>query len=262
MKDPTIYNVRVIERAMQILSCFDDERPERGVSEIADIVGLHKATVHRIVVTLLNGGYLERTVDGEKCRLGLRLAELGLGVVRRLDFRREAIPYMHALSERFGESCDLSIFTRGESLYVEVVQSRHALRITARPGQRLPSYCTANGKVFLAYLRPDELKPILNSPMKAYTSKTITSREKLLEQLQVIRAQGYAVDDEEFEDGVRAIGAPLRDSGGNVIAVLGMPGPASRIDGQRVPEIAAALMEAANSVSAYMGWPNHRLRSA
>ena len=258
MKDSTIYNVRVIERAMQILSCFDDNSPERGVSEIAELVGLHKATTHRIVVTLLNGGYLERAADGEKYRLGLRLAEMGLGVVRRLDFRREAIPHMRSLEERFGETCDLSVFSRGDVLYLEVVQSRHALRIAARPGQRLPAYCTASGKVFLAFLPPDELEAVLNKPLRRHTDSTLTSHEQLRSHLEGIRARGYGIDDGEFEVGVRAVAAPIRDSTGRVVAAIGIPGPAARMNAERVAEIAAALIEVADNVSAHMGWLRSR----
>jgi hypothetical protein len=93
------YNVRAVERAVQILSSFDGEHAERGVSEIAQVTGLHKSTAHRIIMTLLNCGFLERTVDEEKVRLGLRLVELGLGALRDLDFRRAAFPYMEQLVE-------------------------------------------------------------------------------------------------------------------------------------------------------------------
>lgn len=258
MKDPTIYNVRVLDRAMQVLSCFDDKNPERGVSEVAQILGLHKATVHRIMVTLLNGGYLERASDGEKYRLGIHLAEMGLIAVRRLDFRREAIPHMHALQERFGENCDLSIFSRGEVLYLEVVQSRHALRIAARPGQRLPAYCTASGKVFLAFLPSGEVDALLSEPLIRHTEKTITSRERLVEELEKVRARGYAYDDGEYEVGVRAVAAPIRNSSDRVIAVLGVPGPATRMDAERAAEIADALIAAADDVSAHMGWQRNR----
>jgi DNA-binding IclR family transcriptional regulator len=254
MKDPTIYNVRVLDRAMQILSCFDNSNPERGVSEIAQIVGLHKATTHRIVVTLLNGGYLERAADGERYRLGLRLAEMGLTVMRRLDFRREAIPHMHALQERFGETCDLSVFSRGEVLYLEVVQSRHALRIASRPGQRMPVHCTASGKVLLAFLPDKDLAQSLREPLRRSTANTVISQERIMEQLEEIRAQGYAIDDGEFEEGVRALAAPIRDNTGKVVAALGMPGPAARMDAQFIAEVAPALVAAANDISAHMGW--------
>jgi hypothetical protein len=117
-KDPKTYNVRAVERAMQILSSFDGERAERGVSEIAQATGLHKATAHRITMTLLNGGFLERTPDRERFRLGLRVVELGMGALRDLDFRQAAFPYMQQLVERFQETCDLGILDRGRVLYV------------------------------------------------------------------------------------------------------------------------------------------------
>jgi len=121
------YNVRAVERAMQILSSLDGEHAERGVSEIAQATGLHKATAHRIIMTLLKGGFLERTPDGERLRLGLRVVELGLGALRDLDFRQAAFPYMQQLVERFQETCDLGILDRGRVLYVEAVHSKHSL---------------------------------------------------------------------------------------------------------------------------------------
>ena len=94
MKDPNDYNVRAVERALQIMECFDNEHPERGISEIAQAVDLHKATAHRIVTTLVNYGYLERADEGQKYRLGLELTNLGFKVIHRMDLRREALPHM------------------------------------------------------------------------------------------------------------------------------------------------------------------------
>ena len=168
-KDPESYNVRAVERAMQILSAFDSEHADRGISEVAQVTGLHKATTHRIMMTLLNGDFLERTAEGERFRLGLRLVELGLGALRRLDVRRAAYPYMEQLVERFEETCDLGIFDRGEVLYVEVVHSQHSLTIAARVGRRLPDYCTASGRVFLAFLPPEVVEPFLKAPLAPCT---------------------------------------------------------------------------------------------
>ncbi len=249
-RDPEIYNVRAVERAMQILSAFDGEHEDRGISEIAQATGLHKATTHRIMMTLLNGGFLERTVDGERFRLGLRVVELGLGALRRLDVRRAAFPYMEQLVERFQETCDLGIFDRGWVLYVEVVHSQHSLTIAARIGRRLPAYCTASGQVFLAFLPPEVVEPVLNAPLIPCTGQTITSLAKLREELEATRRRGYALDDEEFEAGIRAVSAPVRDVDGNMIAALSMPGPTNRMTPERIPEIAKALVEAANAISA------------
>jgi len=251
-KDPKTYNVRAVERAMQILSSFDGNHAERGVSEIAQATGLHKATTHRIMMTLLNGGFLERTPDGERFRLGIRVVELGLGALRGLDLRRAAFPYMQQLVERFQESCDLGIFDRGWVLYVEVVHSEHSLTIAARVGRRLPAYCTASGRVFLAFLPPEVVEPILNAPLTAHTEKTITSPARLREELEATRQRGYALDDEELEVGIRAVSAPIWDIDGNLIAALSMPGPTNRITPERIPEIAQALVEAAEAVSGHV----------
>lgn len=251
-KDPETYNVRAVERAMQILSAFDSEHEDRGISEIAQATGLHKATTHRIMMTLLNGGFLERTGDGERFRLGLRVVELGMGALRRLDVRRAAFPYMEQLVERFQETCDLGIFDRGWVLYVEVVHSQHSLTIAARIGRRLPAYCTASGRVFLAFFPPEVVESVLNGPLIPCTGQTITSLAKLREELEATRRRGYALDDEEFEAGIRAVSVPVRDFDGNVVAALSMPGPTNRMPPERIPEVAKALLEAASAISAHV----------
>jgi DNA-binding IclR family transcriptional regulator len=254
MKDQNGYNVRAVERALQILESFSEENAERGVSEIAQLVDLHKATTFRIVTTLVNFGFLERTADGQKYRLGMRLASLGSNVIQRMDVRREALPYMQRLVDQWGESVDLSIFEQNDVFFVEAVQGNHALTFAAAVISRLPLHCTASGKVFLAYLPPDKLDRLLQQPLSAYTDKTITSPEKLREQLVEIRRLGYAIDDEELEVGVYAFSAPIRNQHKEVIAAMGMPIPVSRLNLSQLPAIAAALCDTTASVSYRLGY--------
>jgi IclR family KDG regulon transcriptional repressor len=249
-KDLRRYNVRAVERAMQILSAFDSEHPEQGVSEIAQTTSLPKATAHRIIMTLFNSGFLERTADGEKFRLGLQMVGLGLGALRRLDVRRAAQPYMQRLVDKFEESCTLGVFDRGQVLYVEVVHSNHSLTIAARVGRHLPAHCTASGKVLLAFLPPEVVEPVLSAPLATYTGKTITSPERLREELRMVRQRGYALADEELEMGIWAISAPIWDINRNVLAAMSIPFPTNRLDPERIPGIAQALLEAANAISA------------
>ena len=254
MKDQSEYNVRAVERALQILDCFDDKNPERGVSEIAQAVNLHKATTHRIVTTLLNYGYLERSDDDQRYHLGLKLAGLGFKVIHRMDLRREAFPHMTQLVEKWDETCDLSIFDKERVFYVDVLRGSHALTIAAAVGQRLPAHCTASGKLFLAQLAPAELDAFLTSPLHAYTEKTITSADQLRMQLDTIRQQGYSFDDEELEDGIRAIAAPILNHKDEVIAALSIPGPTNRITLDRIPDLVDSLVKAATTISHRMGW--------
>ena len=249
-RDPKSYNVRAVERAVRILSTFDNEHMEQGVSEIAQTTGLHKATAHRITMTLTNSGFLERAADGDKFRLGLPVVALGLGALRRLDVRRAAQPHMQKLVDKFQEICALGVFDRGQVLYVEVVHSSHSLTIAAQVGRHLPAHCTASGKVLLAFLPPEVVEPVLSLPLAAFTEKTITSPDQLREELQVVQKRGYAIADEELEVGIWAISVPVRDLGGNVIAAMSIPFPTNRLESEHIPEIAHALLEATNAVSA------------
>jgi IclR family KDG regulon transcriptional repressor len=253
-KNPEEYNVRAVERALKILNCFNDEHTERGISEISQAVGLHKATAHRIVTTLLNYNFLERAEDGQKYRLGLALAELGLKVIRQADLRREALPFMNELNRDFDESCDLSIYDQGQVFYIEVISSSHALNIAAEVGQRLPAYCTASGKVFLAYLSEEELNDYLETPLKPLTKSTITSSEELRQQLLEIRKQGYALDNEETEIGIRAIAAPIFNQNGSVIGSISIPSPRSRRSIKELLNMAEPLIEAARAISQRIGF--------
>lgn len=253
-RDSSEYNVRAIERALDILNCFDDAHPARGITEIALAVGLHKATTHRIVTTLANHGYLERLPESQEYRLGMQLADLGFRIIRRLDVRREALPIMTQVAQQCEETCDLSVLDRGEVLVIEVIRSRHGHTLATAVGQHLPLHATANGKLFLAYLPPARLDAILSQPLAAFTPNTVTLPDALRRQLTLIQQQGYGLDDEEFEVGVRAVAAPIRNSDGDVVAALGMPGPTGRITPERIPEIARQLREVAQAISHRMGW--------
>lgn len=254
IKNPEDYNVRAVERALQILECFDDEHSERGISEISQAVGLHKATAHRIVTTLSNFGYLERASDGQKYRLGIQLATLGSRVVNRMDLRSEALPYMQELVKQWDEVCDLSIFDQGSVFYIEVLQDNHALKISASVGQSLPAHCTASGKMFLAHLPTRELEKYLSQSLASHTENTISSPEVLRKQLEEIRKQGYAIDQEEYEEGISSVAAPITNRKGQVIAVISMPGPTNRMMPDRLCEIAKPLVSAAQNISKKLGW--------
>jgi IclR family transcriptional regulator, KDG regulon repressor len=252
-KDPSDYNVRAVERALQILGCFDDQHQERGISEIAQAVDLHKATAHRIVTTLVNYGYLERAGDGQKYRLGLVLPELGFKVIRRMDLRREALPHMLQLVEQWDETCDLSIFDQGQVFYIEVVRGNRALSIAAAVGQRLPAHCTASGKLFLSHLPSEALETFLSQPLHSYTEHTLTSKDELIKQLKAIRSQGYALDKEEMEEGVYAIAAPICNDQGKIVAAVSIPSPVSRWDKEREAGIIESLKQVTLSISRRLG---------
>jgi DNA-binding IclR family transcriptional regulator len=126
-----------------------------------------------------------------------------------MDLRREAIPFMKQFIEQWDETCDLSIFDRGEVLYIEVLRGSRALSVAAAVGQRLPAHPTASGRLFLAHLPPNELDAILSQPLISYTKNTVTSPDEIRKELEIIRNQGYAIDNEGFEAGVCAVAPPI-----------------------------------------------------
>lgn len=243
------YKVRAVQRAARILASLDDERPERTLADIARVTALPKSTAFRLLVTLESCGFVEQTADGDRYRLGLHLASLGLAALRRLSIRREALPLMTQLVERFRETCSLGIFDRGSVLDIEVVRGDQVLTVNSEVGGRLPVHSTASGKALLAFLPSSVLESVLAGPLEACTDNTITSPDDLRKELHMIRERGYAVDDGEYGVGVRAVAAPVRDIQGNVIAEISMPGPSARLTPDRVPAIAKALMEAAGAIS-------------
>jgi DNA-binding IclR family transcriptional regulator len=254
MSETTEYNVRAVERALQILKSFDDLHPERGVSEIAQTVGLHKATTHRILATLMNYGFIERSPDGLKYRLGLELVDLGFKVTRRMDLRREALPFIKNLALEINEAVDLSIWDQDQVLYIEMIQSQHALTVSASVGQRLPGYCTASGNLFLAHMPEEELSAYLKTPRQSFTKNTIVDPVQLKKVLQQVKENGFSVDSEGFEYGVTAVAAPIFNQQNKVVAVVSIPGPASRLTPERVKEIIPPLVKTTREISRRLGW--------
>ncbi|MBK8050389.1 MAG: IclR family transcriptional regulator [Anaerolineales bacterium] len=151
---------------------------------------------------------------------------------------------------RLEESCDIGIVDRNEVLIVEVVRSPHGHALATALWKRLPIHATASGKLLLAHLPSAEVNEVLAQPLPAFTPHTITDPSELRQQLALIRRQGYAMDNEEFEMGVRGVSAPIWGIDGRLVAALGVPGPAGRITDERASSIASALTEAAANISA------------
>ncbi len=254
MREQSNNNVRAVERAIKILNSFDEDHPDRGVTDIAEITNLNKATTYRILTTMLNYGLIERSVDGQRYKLGVQLVNLGFRVTRRMDVRRVAYPFISQLAQKLDEVVDLSLFDQMQVLVIEMIQCSHALTVASSVGQRLQAHCTASGKIFLAYLPDDQLTEFLSKPLDELTKNTITDPDDLLKHLKTIRERGYAFDIEESEMGLNAIASPILDQMGKVVAVVSVLGPVRRISKIRIPEISSALKVTTELISNRLGW--------
>jgi DNA-binding IclR family transcriptional regulator len=248
------YRIQAIERAVAILNAFSTDRPELGVTELADQLGLHKSTVHRFLVNLETGGLVERNPRTARYRLGLRLFELGGLVLQQLSLWDEALPFLEGLVRDTGETGHLAVLDGGEAIYIEKVEARRALRIPSAVGRGYPAHATNLGKVLLAHLPPEQVRVIVEERgLAAYTPHTITDLAHLEGELVRIRSRGYAVDNEEYDEGLRCIGAPIQDHTGQVVAALGIGGPVTRVTPGRVTELAELVMGAAKGLSRRLG---------
>ena len=242
-----------VANAILLLKAFSDEHSEIGISALSERLKLAKSTVHRLASTLLEAGMLEQNRETGKYRLGLAVFEMGSLVRRKIDFSFEAKPWLMSLREQTGETVDLSILDHGGVVCVNFLESQKVHRITSGIGLRKPAHCTAEGKALIAFQPPAVVESIVAQGLEQRTPRTIVQGAALNEELARIRSRGYATDDEEYELGVRAIAAPIRDDSGNAVAAVGVAGPTQRLTKNRLLALARHVDEAAKAISMRLG---------
>lgn len=244
--------VEAVRRALLILKCFSLERPELGVSDLARELSLHKSTVHRLLTTLEGEGFVHQ-LPNSRYALSWKLFELGAAVPAWRGIRQLVLNALNPLVASTGETAHLAVLDGREVLYLEKVESAHRLRMPSAVGRRVPAHCTALGKALLASLDDQALQRILvQTPRKAFTSHTITDVEMLRAELRRIRTQGYAIDDEELEEGLTCVAALVHDGTGRTCAAISIAGPTSRIR-RRLDSHIEAVRTAADSLSYELG---------
>ncbi|HEY5900860.1 MAG TPA: IclR family transcriptional regulator [Burkholderiales bacterium] len=251
-----------VANSIRLLTSFSGEEDELAITALAHRLGLAKSTVHRLAATLAAAGFLEQNSDNGRYRLGVALFELGALVRRRMDVANEARPHLRELLEKTGETVQLGIVDHYSVLYVYEMESRHAIRMAAAVGARAPLHCTAVGKVLLAFQDADYAREALARGLTAFTPKTVTRRDAVLAMLEEVRRHEYAVDDEESEEGLRAIAAPVRNHNGLVIAALGVAAPVQRMSKREMQTAVPVVMATARAVSARLGYQQARRRAA
>ena len=249
------YFINSILRASAILKSFAGEQTHLRISELARRLGLDRSTTYRILLSLEKCGLVEKDEKTGEYALGLAAFELGNAYLRRMDFIQLSKPVMAELAQKVQETVHLAVLSDTEIFYVDKAESPRPLGVMSKIGQRGPLHCTALGKVLLAYQPEEEqMKIIRKIKLLPYTPKTITSRQKLLEELKVVRKQGYALDHREIEEDVECIGAPIRDHRGNVIAALSISGPQKKINTTGEKQFVSSVVEATALISSKLGY--------
>lgn len=223
------------------------------VNELSRMLDLHKSTVSRLLSTLEQGGLVEQDLETGRFRLGVGLICLAGLVITHKDVRMAAGPYLQQLAETSKETVNLTIVDGGEAVNIEQVASPHIVKDIGWVGRRTPLHCTSTGKVLLAHLPEREIERHLARELPSFTARTISDPTLLREELRRIRAQGCSIDQEELEEGLNAVAAPIQDHSGKVIAAVSVSGPSYRVSPLRFPELAEAVKQAAKKTSRELG---------
>jgi DNA-binding IclR family transcriptional regulator len=198
---------------------------------LSDALGLPKPTIHRLLATAEEEGFLQRDNDGRSYGPGRRLRKLAGNTLSSQRLRTERLAIMQALESEVGETCNLAAPGRYGMVYLDRVETHWPLRIQLPVGTQVPFHCTASGKMYLSSLRVDKLKRVLSwLELVPSTDKSITDVDRLLEELAVIRARGFSTDNEEFMEDMVAIAVPIRDTEGRLLTTLSIHAPRQRYD--------------------------------
>ena len=244
--------VGAVDKALTLLNAFH-HRPSISVKEGAEMLGVAPSTAYRLLATLQAHGYVVQDNLTKRYWAGATLIDVALGALKGMDIRRVAHRYLEELSEELRETVNLVVLDKPglQVRFLDSIESPEAVRVSSRTGTVLPAHCTAVGKVLLAGLTDDELRERIPSEiMPGLTPLSVTRRSKLLVQIQEIRQCGYAANFGESTPGLSAIGVPISDPRGQVVAAIGVSAPADRMDEEQVATIVSASRLVASSIQA------------
>jgi IclR family pca regulon transcriptional regulator len=242
--------VQSFARGLAVIRSFDSSRPAQTLTEVAAASGLTRAGARRILLTLQALGYVE--ADGRRFQLTPKILDLGFAYLTSMPFWNLAEPVMEELVEQVHESCSAAVLNGTDIVYVLRVPTTHKIiTLNLSIGSRLPAFCTSMGRMLLSAVDDDQLDAVLDaSDLVARTPRTIVSKAALKEAIGVVRSQGWAIVDQELEEGLISMSAPIRDRQGRIIAALNISGNAQRKNAkQMVKACLEPLQEAAQRVS-------------
>ncbi len=254
------YNIRVLDRAIHILSLLADGRP-RTVNEISEELDLSPSTTFRLLATLGQYSYVKKDEVSSVYSLGLACLELAHAYQASDDLRKTALPVLEALRDDVKETIHLAVMDQMEVVYIEKLSGLHAIGLMgSRVGGRSPGYCTGLGKVLLAYQKPEQVRAYYRDrSLRGFTPTTITDIDALLKHLEQVRAQGYAFDAGEHEPEVHCVAAPIFDRAARVVAALSISGPSNRVGVAPTKlEMIDKAVQAAMSISHQLGYSGNQ----
>ncbi len=251
------YVIQAVINALDLIEQFKGDVNELGVTELSKRLNLHKNNIFRLLATLESKGYIEQNKLNENYRLGVKCLEIGQNFLKQTGLLRQARPIMEELSAKCNENIYLSVLRGKNVVYIDVVEANQAVRVTSRIGAQLPTYCCASGKAQIAALTElgEDIEKYLPSKIKPITANTKKNIEEINKELEFVKKNGYAIDDEEVDIGVRCVGAAIKDYTKRVIGAISISGPLTRMSFERIDkELGPLIFEAAKKISEKLGY--------
>lgn len=245
-------SVRAVERALDVLLCFSRQTPELSMTQIAERVGIHKSTIHRLLATLERKRFVQRDPVTGTYRLGIRVLQMAYLTLEHNDLRRLAASFLLNLREQTGETIHLAVLDDTDVVFLDVVESPQRVKLAAAIGQRLPALATASGKVMLAFMPDEAVQRLLERGMPQYTPNTLHSPEAFFEDLRLVRERGFALDEQEYEEGINAVAASILDLDNQPVAAVAVAGPAYRLTRGRMLEIGPLVLASTRAIAQEM----------
>lgn len=247
--------VQSVERTFSVIEALSHKPKGASLTELTAATDLNKTTVYRLIKSVIRLGYAAKDEESGKYFLTTKMFEVGSRAINRSDLLTISRPFLDKISDITGEAVHLVIRDGNDIVYIYKVDSGNSsIRMSSRIGLRNPMYCTSVGKAILAELPDEEVDDIWNnSDIRQRTPNTITDPIILKEQLRQIRANGYAIDNEENELGVKCIGASITDSSSNVLGAFSISVPAIRMDDKRMTELVHLVIDTKKEISLAIG---------
>jgi len=248
--------MKSLKKAIEVLEALAKERENGvGITQLSKQLNLPKSTVHQILSVFKSTRFVEQNPEDKKYHLGLRIFELGNIVQSQLELRKIAHSYLYDLSRKTNETTYLVVLEGSRIVYIDCVESTARLRAHPVFGIKVPLHCTSLGKAIMAFLPKEKINKIIQEEgLERFTENTITDPEVLKQELKEIRKRGYAIDNMEHEEGIRCVGAPIRNHRGGVFAAISVSGPSQRFNLSRIEVMAKLVIEAAKEISKKMGY--------
>ena len=256
------YDITALQRGLRLLHLFSESPRGLTAKQVTALSRLPVSTVHRFLANLVTAGFLNR--DGEGTHyLGIACFSIGQAAVGQLDIRRLSLPYLRELNQQTRETIHLTVRHGLSAVYVEKLDSPEPLRIHSRIGAAVPLYCTAVGKVMLAYMPPDEQERVLPElNIKRQTPNSVGNLQELKAELYRVRKNGYACDLEENELHIRCVAAPIWDHTGSVQSSVSITAPTVRMPVTRLRQLAPLIQKAGLQISLELGYQPEGPRQA